>query len=236
MLSLVPTPIGNLRDITLRALDVLKAADLILCEDTRRTQKLLTAFDIQKELMSFHEHTGEVRLRDILTRLRNNQNIALVSDAGTPLLSDPGFELVHEVIKAGLDMEVLPGACAVITALVASGLAVDSFSYHGFLSQKSVSRKKELLHLETREETLVFYESPYRLVKVLQDMQDVLGDREACVGRELTKKFEEVARGTLSSLVKKFSAKSVLGEIVIVVSGKDRKKLFCSGQRIAYGG
>lgn len=231
MLSLVPTPIGNLRDITLRALDVLKAADLILCEDTRRTQKLLDAFDLQKQLMSFHEHTSEVRLRDILGRLKEKQNIALVSDAGTPLLSDPGFELVHEVIAQGLEMEVLPGACAVITALIASGLAVDAFGYHGFLSQKTVSRKKELLHLEAREETLVFYESPYRLVKVLEDMRDVLGDREAAVARELTKKFEEIARGTLSELIKKFSAKNVLGEIVIVVSGKDRKKLFNSAQR-----
>ncbi len=228
MLSLVPTPIGNLRDITLRALDVLKAADLILCEDTRRTQKLLTAYDIHKQLMSFHEHTSEERLRDIVGRLKEKQNIALVSDAGTPLLSDPGFELVHEVIAQGLEMEVLPGASALVTAVVASGLAVDAFSYHGFLSQKSVSRKKELLHLESREETLVFYESPYRLVKVLQDMNDVLGDREAAVAREMTKKFEEIARGNLSTLAKKFSAKSVLGEIVIVVSGKGRKQLFKS--------
>ncbi len=225
MLTLVPTPIGNLRDITLRALDALKAANLILCEDTRRTQKLLTAYDIQKQLMSFHEHTSEQQVRNIVQRLKNKEHIALVSDAGTPLLSDPGFELVHEVIAQGLEMEVLPGACAVITALVASGLAVDSFSYFGFLSQKSAARKKELLHVETREETLIFYESPYRLVTVLKDMLDVLGDREIVVARELTKKFEEVSRGLVSELIKKFSSKNVLGEIVIVVSGKDRKRL-----------
>jgi 16S rRNA (cytidine1402-2'-O)-methyltransferase len=226
MLTLVPTPIGNLRDITLRGLDALKAADLILCEDTRRTQKLLSAFDIVKPLQSFHEHTTEHRLRAILERLRQNERIALVSDAGMPLISDPGFELVHEVIREGLPLEVLPGPFAAITALVAGGLAVDAFSFLGFLPQKSAARKKELLRYESREETLIFYESPYRLVTVLEDMKDILGDREAAVARELTKKFEEVARGPLSALHKKFSSKSVLGEIVIVVSGKGRKTLF----------
>ncbi len=226
MLYLIPTPIGNLRDVTLRALDVLKISDLILCEDTRRTQKLLTAYEIQKPLMSFHEHTRPERVQDILRRLRENQTVALVSDAGTPLISDPGFELVHEVIKNKLPMEVLPGPSAAITALVASGLAVDSFSYFGFLPQKSAARKKELMKWETREETLLFYESPHRLVTVLEDMKDILGDREAVVARELTKKFEEVARGTLTELIKKFSSKNVLGEIVLVVSGKGRKQLF----------
>lgn len=226
MLYLVPTPIGNLRDITLRALDVLKAVDLILCEDTRRTIKLLQAFEMTKPLVSFHEHTGPGKIQAILNRLEAKENIALVSDAGTPLISDPGFELVHAVIEKGLPLEVLPGASAIMTALVASGLAVDSFSFQGFLSQKSAARKKELLRLENREETLLFYESPYRLVTVLEDMKDVLGDREAAVAREMTKKFEEIARGSLSSLIKKFSDKKVLGEIVIVVSGKDRKKLF----------
>ena len=226
MLTLIPTPIGNLRDITLRALDILKTADLILCEDTRRTQKLLTAYEIQKPMMSLHEHTGPGRIQDILKRLKENQSIALVSDAGTPLISDPGFELVHQVIENKLPMEVLPGPSAAITALVASGLAVDSFSYFGFLSQKSAARKKELMRWETREETLLFYESPHRLVTVLEDMKDVLGDREAAVAREMTKKFEEIARGTFTELIKKFSSKNVLGEIVLVVSGKGRKKLF----------
>jgi 16S rRNA (cytidine1402-2'-O)-methyltransferase len=226
MLFLVPTPIGNLRDITLRALDVLKAADLILCEDTRRTQKLLNAYEITKPLQSFHEHTSDAKQDAILARLKQDENIALVSDAGMPLISDPGFELVHEVILNSIPMEVLPGASAGLTALVASGLAVDSFSYAGFLPQKSASRKKELLKLESREETLVFYESPYRLAQVLEDMLDVLGDREAAVAREMTKKFEEVTRAPLSVLLKKYADKKVLGEIVIVVSGKGRKALF----------
>jgi 16S rRNA (cytidine1402-2'-O)-methyltransferase len=225
-LYLVPTPIGNLRDITLRALDVLKTADLILCEDTRRTQKLLTAYEIQKPMQSFHEHTSEGKQRAVVERLKRGENIALVSDAGTPLVSDPGFELVHEVIQSGLPVEALPGPSAALTALVASGLAVDSYSYHGFLSQKSAARKKELLKLESREETLVFYESPYRLLAVLEDMKDVLGDREAVVAREMTKKFEEITRAPLSELIKKYSNKKILGEIVIVVSGKNRKKLF----------
>ena len=226
MLFLVPTPIGNLRDITLRALDVLKTADLILCEDTRRTQKLLTAYDIKQPLMSFHEHTGDAKVRGIVKRLSEKQNIALVSDAGTPLISDPGFELVHEVIREGLPLEVLPGPFAAANALVASGLAVDSFSYFGFLSQKSAARKKELLKLESREETLIFYESPFRVGVVLEDMKDVLGDREACVAREMTKKFEEIVRGSFPELIKTFSGKKVLGEIVILVSGKGRKRLF----------
>lgn len=226
MLSLIATPIGNLRDITLRAIDVLKAADLILCEDTRRTQKLLTAYEITKPLQSFHEHTSEHRMRSIVERLRQGENIAMVSDAGMPLVSDPGFELVHEVITEKLAFEVLPGPFAAINALVASGLAVDAFSFAGFLPQKSAARKKEILKLEGREETLLFYESPYRLATVLEDLKDVLGDREAAVARELTKKFEEVVRGNLSDLIKKFTDKNVLGEIVIVVSGKDRKKMF----------
>ena len=212
--------------MTLRALDVLKTADLVLCEDTRRTQKLLSAYEIKKPLQSFHEHTSMDRVHAIIARLKAGEKIALVSDAGMPLISDPGFELVHEVIAQKLPMEVLPGPFAAINALVASGLAVDSFSYHGFLSQKSVSRKKELMKLEAREETLIFYESPYRVGVALEDMKEVLGDREACVAREMTKKFEEIARGPLSELIKKFSGKKVLGEIVIVVSGKNRKKLF----------
>lgn len=226
MLSLVPTPIGNLRDITLRALDVLKTADLILCEDTRRTQKLLTAYDIEKPLMSFHEHNSKDRVRAVVSKLQAGEKIALVSDAGMPLVSDPGFELVHEVIKLKLPVEVLPGASAAMTGLVASGLAVDSFSFFGFLPQKSAQRKKEILKLEGREETLIFYESPYRIGQVLQDLADVLGEREAAVAREMTKKFEEITRGMLPELVKKFTSKKILGEIVIVVAGKNRKILF----------
>ena len=226
MLFIVPTPIGNLRAITLRALDVLKAADVILCEDTRQTQKLLSAYEIQKPLLSFHEHSKPGRVQEVLALLKEDKNVALVSDGGTPLINDPGFELIHEAIRQNAPFEVLPGPAALITALAASGLATDSFSFHGFLSQKSVSRRKEITALAGREETLIFYESPYRLVKALEDLKTVLGDREAAVARELTKKFEEVTRSTLSQLIEKYTKKTPLGEIVVLVSGANRKKMF----------
>ncbi len=226
MLVIVPTPIGNLKDITYRAVEALRAADLIVCEDTRHTQKLLAHYEIQKPLMSFHEHSGEGKVLGILNRMRGGETVALVSDGGTPAVSDPGFEVVHAAIQNGIKVEVLPGACALVTALVASGLAVDCFTFFGFLSQKSATRRKELEGLENREETLIFYESPYRVGKVLEDMLLVFGDREAVVARELTKKFEEITRGKLPDLIKKFAGKNVLGEIVIVVSGKNRKPLF----------
>ncbi len=225
MLHLVPTPIGNLRDITLRALDVLKEADLILCEDTRRTQTLLNHYEIKKPVISYHEHSGAGKTAKIIGELRDGQKIALVSDGGMPLISDPGFELVHEAIREKVPIEVLPGANAALTALVVSGLATDSFTYYGFLSQKSAARKKELSRLADREETLIFYESPFRIVKALEDMKDVFGDREAAVARELTKKFEEIVRGHLSDLIEKFSSKKILGEIVILVSGHNRKEI-----------
>lgn len=226
MLSIIPTPIGNLKDITVRALEVLQTVDLILCEDTRQSQKLLNHYNIQKPLLSFHEYTSDAKREAMVQRLRCGENFALISDGGMPSISDPGFELVRAAIQNQIPMEVLPGPCALITALVASGLAVDSFSFFGFMSQKSASRKRYLETLESREETLIFYESPYRVGKVLGEMLEVLGDREACVARELTKKFEEVSRGKLSELVKKYADKNVLGEIVILVSGKNRKELY----------
>lgn len=224
MLYLVSTPIGNLRDITLRALDLLKEADLIVCEDTRRTQKLLSHYEINAESMvSFHEHSGSGKLQEIVRRLKAGETAAFVTDGGMPSISDPGFELVRECLKEGIPFEVLPGPNALLTALVASGLAVDSFSFFGFPPQKSAARQALLTTLKDREETLIFYESPFRLVKALESMQKVFGDREAAVARELTKKFEEVSRGNLSALIQKFSAKKPLGEIVILVSGKGRK-------------
>ncbi len=225
MLYLVPTPIGNLRDITLRALDCLKTADLILCEDTRRTQKLLTTYEIKKPLVSFHEHSGAGQLQEILNLLKEGKTLALVSDGGMPLVSDPGFELVHDALRNGIKIEALPGPNAALTALVASGLATDRFGFFGFPPAKSAARKKFFGGLEPWEETLIFYESPYRVVQALTDMKEVFGDREAVVARELTKKFEEISRGLLSELLKKFSSKKILGEIVILVSGKGRKKV-----------
>ncbi len=232
MLSIVPTPIGHLRDITLRALDVLKEADIILCEDTRRTKILLDHHGIARRgevtspLQSFHEHTPPKKIQEIVSWLKEGKKIALVSDGGTPLVSDPGFELVREVIQEKLPLEVLPGANAILTALAGSGLAVDSFSFFGFLTQKSAARRKILTHLQEREETLIFYESPFRLLKALEDMKVALGDREAVVAREMTKKFEEFVRGRLSEIIEKVSKKKILGEIVILVAGKGRKEMF----------
>jgi len=225
MLSVVPTPIGNLEDITLRALEVLKKADRILCEDTRRTQTLLRHFDIQKPLLSYHEHSAPQRLEEVLLLLREGKNLALVSDGGTPLVSDPGFQIVHAVLRAKLPLEVLPGPSAVTTALVLSGLPTDSYCFSGFLSNKGQKRKRELKNLADREETQVFFESPFRIVKMLQDMLEVFGDREAVVAREITKKFEEVLRGSLLELVQELTQRPRKGEIVVLVSGKGRKQV-----------
>ncbi len=226
MLSIIPTPIGNLRDVTYRAVDILKSCDAILCEDTRHSSKFLQAYDISKPLFSFHEHTSEGKTDALLRRLEAGEHLALISDGGMPLISDPGFELVNAAIRKGLSLEVLPGPCAVPTAIAASGLATDSFSFYGFLSNKSAARKTFFKKILDREETAVFYESPYRLLQSLEDMLTVLGDREAAVAREMTKKFEEISRGTVSSLILKFKSKKILGEIVLLVSGSDRKKLF----------
>ncbi|MBI3313724.1 MAG: 16S rRNA (cytidine(1402)-2'-O)-methyltransferase [Candidatus Omnitrophica bacterium] len=225
MLYLVPTPIGNLRDLTFRALDVLKNSDLVLCEDTRQTKKLFDAYEIQKPMMSFHEYSSKTKIEQILNTLREGKSVSLVSDGGTPLISDPGFELVQAALQQGLAVESLPGPSAVITALAGSGLAVDSFSFFGFPPAKSAARKKFFSELKTREETLIFYESPFRTVQALTDMKEVFGDREAVVAREMTKKFEEYRRGTLSGLAEYFSKKKVLGEIVILVSGAGRKSV-----------
>jgi 16S rRNA (cytidine1402-2'-O)-methyltransferase len=225
MLSLVATPIGNLRDITLRALDVLKEADLILCEDTRQTQKLLDHYEIRKPMLSFYEHSSVGRILQILNELVQGKKLALVSDGGMPLISDPGFELLREALKHKIPVEIIPGPSACVTALAISGLATDSFTFYGFLVQKSAARKKELMRLADREETLIFYESPYRVHKVLEEMKEIFGDREAVLARELTKKFEEISRGFLSELIRKYAGKKVLGEIVILVSGKGRKQI-----------
>ncbi len=226
MLILIPTPIGNLKDITLRALETLKSVDVIACEDTRRTQTLLQHYEIKKPLMSYHEHSPAARLAELSGILKAGKSVALVTDGGTPLISDPGFPLVREAIRAGVKVECLPGASAGITALAQSGLATHRFSFAGFLSAKSAARKKELAALSERPDTLIFYESPFRLIKCLENMREVLGDREAVVVRELSKKFEETARGHLSDLITAFSKKKVLGEIVILVAGKDQKEVF----------
>lgn len=225
MLSLVPTPIGNLSDITLRALETLKQADMIVCEDTRRTQKLLQHYEITKPLFSYHEHSSAGKAAGIIALLREGKRIALVSDGGMPLVSDPGFQVVHAALAEALPWEALPGPSAVTTALVLSGLPTDSFSFFGFLSNKGERRRHELQALAEREETLIFFESPFRIVKLLEAALAVFGDREAAVARELTKKFEEVLRGNLSELIREMTQKPRKGEMVVLVSGKNRKNV-----------
>ena len=224
MLYLVPTPIGNLKDITLRALETLKNVDVIACEDTRHTQKLLTHYEIKKPLISYHEHSKNIRLDELVRMLCEGKKVALVSDGGMPLISDPGFPLVREAIRKDIKVECLPGASAGVTALAASGLATHRFSFLGFLPPKSAARKRELSSVADRPDTLIVYESPFRVVKCLENMKEVLGDREAVVAREITKKFEEIARGYLSNCIDKFSKSKVLGEVVILVAGKDQKE------------
>jgi len=225
MLTVVPTPIGNLSDITLRALEALKQADIIVCEDTRQTQKLLHHYEISKPLLSYHDHSAPQKTAGLTALLKEGKRLALVSDGGTPLVSDPGFQIVHEALAQGLPMEVLPGPSAVTTALVLSGLPTDSFSFLGFLSNKGQRRRHELEALAGREETLIFFESPFRIVKALQDMLEVFGYREGAVARELTKKFEEVLRGRLSELIQDMTRKPRKGEMVVLVAGKDRKSV-----------
>lgn len=227
MLYLVATPIGNLKDISLRALEVLKTADVIACEDTRRTGQLLKHYGIDgRSLLSFHEHSGPGRIREILSLLKEGKRVALVSDGGTPLVSDPGFPLVREAVREKIGVQAVPGPTAGITALVASGLPTERFTFFGFLPAKSSARKRELQALREREETLVFFESPYRLGACLAEMHEIFGDREAAVCRELTKKFEEIDRGGLGPLAVEWSKRKPLGEFVVVVAGKGRKRVF----------
>ena len=218
-LYLVPTPIGNLQDITLRALEVLKGCDLVLAEDTRKTGFLLKHFSIDKPIKSHHKFNEHHTLSLIINMLLSGKSIALVSDAGTPGISDPGFLVVRECIKNDIPFECLPGATALIPALVNSGLPSDRFCFEGFLPPKK-GRSKKLEQLKTEERTMVFYESPYRLIKTLEQFAVIFSpERNASVSRELSKIHEETVRGTLNELIEYFSSKTVKGEIVIIVSG-----------------
>jgi 16S rRNA (cytidine1402-2'-O)-methyltransferase len=219
-LYLVPTPIGNLEDITLRALRVLKEVDIILAEDTRTTGILLKHYAITTRLMSHHKFNEHRSLETITERILNGENIALVSDAGTPGISDPGFLLVRECIKKGISVECLPGPTAFVPALVNSGIPNDCFLFEGFLPQKK-GRQKELKELAKQPYTIVFFESPYRLLKTLKQLAEYFGDsRKASVSREITKIHEETKRGLLSELIEYFKEKKIKGEIVIIVEGK----------------
>ena len=215
----MPTPIGNLEDITLRAINTLRAADLILAEDTRTSSFLLRHLQIEKPLRSYHQHNEHKVLEELIGLLNSGKNIALVSDAGTPGISDPGFLLIREAIAQLVPVISLPGATAFVPALVNSGLPCNEFSFYGFLPQKK-GRQTKLRSLAHEEKTFVLYESPFRLVKLLEELKEHLGpERRASVSRELTKLFEETQRGTLAHLVGHYSAKPVKGEIVVVVEG-----------------
>jgi 16S rRNA (cytidine1402-2'-O)-methyltransferase len=218
-LYIVPTPIGNLEDITLRALRVLKEVDFILAEDTRTSGNLLKHYGIDKKLVPHHQFNEHKSLQQVIDRLKEGATVALVSDAGTPAISDPGYLLVRQCIREGIEVECLPGPTAFIPALVNSGIAADHFVFEGFLPHKK-GRHTRLTALASEEKTMVFYESPHRLVKTLTQFAEYFGaGRYACVSRELTKLYEENARGTLEELAAHFGSKAVKGEIVIIVSG-----------------
>ena len=224
ILYIVPTPVGNMEDMTQRAIRVLKEADLILAEDTRTTGLLLKHFDIHNHLLSHHKYNEHAATASVIERLKGGQTIALVSDAGTPGVSDPGFFLAREAAREGITVQCLPGATACIPALVSSGLPCDRFCFEGFLPQKK-GRATHLASLADEVRTMVFYESPYRLLKTLQQFAEVFGsDRQACVCREISKMFEESVRGTLHELIAHFEAEAPRGEIVVVVGGASRQE------------
>ena len=222
-LYVVPTPIGNLEDITLRAINVLKEVDFILAEDTRTTSHLLRHLGIEKPMHSHHKFNEHATVARVAESIASGRNVALVSDAGTPGISDPGFLLVRKCVEEGIDVETLPGATALIPAVVQSGFPCDKFAFEGFLPQKK-GRMKRIQELALEERTLVFYESPYRVVKCLEQFAEVMGmERRVAVVREITKKFEQTVRGTLDEVIAHFKEHEPKGEFVIVVEGYNSK-------------
>lgn len=222
-LYLVPTPIGNLKDITLRAIEVLKQADVILAEDTRTSGILLKHLEISRPLQSYHIFNEHKAVEKLVQRMKSGEHFALISDAGTPAISDPGFLLVREVLAAGLDVQCLPGPTAFVPALVNSGLPNDRFVFEGFLPHKK-GRKTRIEGLVEETRTMIFYESTHRILKTLEQLAEAFGpDRQACVSRELTKIHEENARGTLAELIDYYQTHPIKGEIVLVVAGKNPK-------------
>lgn len=215
-LYLVATPVGNLSDITLRALETLKAVDAIACEDTRRTAKLLHHYQIRKPMVSLHEHNERSRTPGLLERLKTSESVALVCDGGTPLVSDPGWWLVHQAIEEQIPVSWIPGPTALIGGLVLSGLPMERVVFEGFLPPKSGARRRQLEMLKTEPRTIVVYESPHRLLKTLQDVLDVLGDVPMACARELTKTFEEVRRGKASELLSHFEQHPPRGEFIVI--------------------
>jgi 16S rRNA (cytidine1402-2'-O)-methyltransferase len=219
ILYVVATPIGNLEDISLRALRILKEVDLIAAEDTRHTRNLLTHYDIHTALTSYHEHNEKTQAAKLVEKLRRGENIALVSDAGTPAISDPGYRLVVEALRSGVQIIPLPGPSAVATVLSASGLPTDRFVFEGFLPAKKQERETRLQSLRAESRTVVFYEAPHRLQESLVDMLHLLGDREIVVAREVSKIHEEYLRGTIGEVIAQLGEREVKGEITVVVRG-----------------
>lgn len=222
-LFVVGTPIGNLEDITLRAISTLQNVDLILAEDTRNSKKLLSAHNINTKMMSYHEHSNETETKRIISLLLDGKNLALISDAGTPTISDPGYGLIRDCIKEEIKIIPIPGASAITTAMSVSGLPSDSFTFYGFLPQKKgrIKKIKELLNVDN---TIILFESPFRLEKTLNQLKEYLGNRSVVIGRELTKLYEEIIRGNLDDVIKYFSKSKVKGEIVIMI-GKDDDRI-----------
>ncbi len=218
MLYVVGTPIGNLSDITLRALEVLKSVDVIAAEDTRHSGMLLKHFEIKKPFVSYHEHNEAMRTAQLIERIATGENIALITDAGMPGLSDPGARLIRECIKRELPFAIIPGPSSILTALVGSGFSTERFYFGGFLPVKSGQRERELRAAAARDQTTVFFESPHRLTKTLRACAVLMPDRQLCVARELTKKFEEFRRGTASKLLAHYEARPPKGEIVLMIS------------------
>ncbi len=216
-LFVVGTPIGNLEDITLRAIRILKEVDLIACEDTRRTQQLLNHYQIHTPTLSYHEHNEMTRAPELVIKLAEGENIALVSDAGMPVVSDPGFRLVHLAVRHAIPVIPVPGASAFVAALAASGLPVDKFRFLGFLPAKKTARRRTLEENTTATKTLVFYEAPHRILEMLRDVRDILGEREVVLAREVTKVHEEFWRGTVSALLERLKGKAIKGEMTLLV-------------------
>lgn len=223
-LFICPTPIGNLEDITMRTLRVLSEVDIIACEDTRHTLRLLNHFEINKPLTSYHEHNKRDKGQFLLEKLKSGENIALVSDAGMPGISDPGSDMVYLCVENGIEVEVLPGASAFVIALIGSGLETDKFAFEGFLDRDKKKRRSRLEEIKYEKRTLIVYESPYRLKDTLKDMLSIFGDRKISACRELTKKYEEYQRKTIGELISYYSENDPRGEYILIVEGSKESK------------
>lgn len=229
-LYLIPTPIGNLEDMTYRAVNVLGMLDVLFCEDTRVTQNLLNYFDLKKKLISLHEHNEETVKIKVLNYLRDNKNVGIVTDRGTPIISDPGYKTVKYISDNGYNVVALPGACAFVPALIASGISPQPFTFYGFLDSKFEKKRKELENLKFNTNTLIFYEAPHRILKTMKLMLEVFGDRNVCLAREISKKYESVYRGDISNLLP--TLEEIKGEFVIVVSGSELESLIDENKSI----